>query len=294
VSRVAVASWALVLAASGCTVVLSPDESQCEAAADCAERGFGDTASCVDGVCLDGAGGGGGGGVDPIWGCLGKVVEPTPDPSKTFTIQVRLAFANGGEAVTDADVDFCDKLDVNCTGTSPDFPKGLTPDAMGLVSATLKQGFDGFVKITSAEIVDSRVYVGRPIVAPPQVKEVQLLRPLEYETLANLAQGQVDPTRGTAILLAVDCSGVAASGVRFETPNGDGETIPFYLINQAPTIPPTATSTDRDGFGGFFNLPVSAAVARAYRESDNAFIGESSFQILANTISYVQIVPTPQ
>lgn len=275
-------------------MVLSPDESQCEAAADCASRGFGDSATCVDGVCVDGAGGGGGGGVDPVWGCLGNVVEPTPDPSKTFVIQVRLAFANGGEAVTDADVDFCDKLDVDCTGTSPDFPKGLAPDANGLVSATLKQGFDGFVRIESAEIVPSRVYVGRPIVAPPQVKEVQLLRPIEYETLANLAQGQVDPTRGTAILLAVDCSGVAASGVRFETPNGDADTIPFYLINQAPTIPPTATATDRDGFGGFFNLPVSAAVARAFRASDEAFVGESSFQVLANTISYVQIAPTPQ
>lgn len=283
----------LALTALGCTVVLSPGEEQCEVAADCAARGFGD-ASCVDGVCTDGSGGGGGG--DTVWGCLGNVVEPTPDPSKTFTVSIRLAFANGGEAVTDVTVDVCDKLDVSCTAMSADFPKGLSPDAQGMVSTTLKQGFDGFfqIKSMSMEIVDSRVYVGRPIVAPPEVKEVQLLRPVEYSTLANLAQGQVDPTRGTAILYAIDCSGIAASGVRFETPNADADSIPFYLINQSPTIPPTATSTDRDGFGGFFNLPVSSAVARAFRASDGAFIGESSFQILANTISYVQIAPTPQ
>ena len=34
-------------------------------------------------------------------------------------------------------------------------------------------------------------------------------------------------------------------------------------------------------------------VARSYRAKQNDFVGESSFQIVANTISYVQIAPTP-
>jgi len=280
-----------VFVATGCTVVLSPDEAQCEAAADCASRGFGEGAMCVEGVCTDG---GGAGGADPIWGCLGNVVEPTPDTSKTFTINVRLAFASGGEPVTSADVDICDKLDVNCMGTSPDFPKDLTPDAQGMVTATLKQGFDGFFRITDPEIVDSRVYVGRPIVEQPNVKEVQLLRPFEYETLANLAQSAVDPTRGSVIVLGIDCTGDGGAGMRFETNNGDGATVPFYLINQAPTIPPTATATDGDGFGGFFNMPLSNAVVRAYLAEDGTYVGESSLTVLANTISYVQITPAPQ
>jgi hypothetical protein len=156
------------------------------------------------------------------------------------------------------------------------------------------QGFDGFVRITDPEIVDSRVYVGRPIVAPPTVKEIQLLRPSEYEALAAIALNEADPERGTAIILAVDCQGESASGVRFESANADSESSAFYLINQAPTIPPTATATDADGFGGFFNLPPSAAVARSFRAVDDVFVGESSFQVLASTISYVQIAPTPQ
>ncbi len=291
-SRVAAPYLPLVLAASACTFVLTPDEAQCELAADCAERGFAGSA-CVEGVCTSGTGGAGGGG-DPIWGCLGNVVEPTPDTSQTVALSVRLAFASGGDPVTVATIDFCDKLDVACTGMSADFPKGLTPDAMGNVTATVRQGFDGYVQITSPEIVDSRVYVGRPIVTAPKVKEVQLLRPGEYSALANLALSEVDPTRGTAILLVVDCKGDAGSGVRFEAPTADAETVQFYLINQAPTIPPTATATDRDGFGGFFNLPVGPSVARAFRAADSVYVGESSFQIVANTISYVQIAPTPQ
>ncbi len=275
---------------AGCTVVLSPDEGQCEVDADCADRGFAG-ATCVEGVC---SGGGAGGGADAVWGCLGNVVEPEPDLTKTVELSVRLAFASGGEPVTGGTVDFCDKLDIDCTGMSPDFPKGLAADAQGMVKAAVRQGFDGFVRIEHPEIVDSRIYVGRPIVEVPKVKEVQLLRPGEYSALANLAQGEVDPTRGTAILLVVDCKGDAASGVRFETPNADAQSLPFYLVNQAPTVPPTATATDADGFGGFFNLAVNNAVARAFRASDNVYVGESSFQVVANTISYVQIAPTPQ
>lgn len=280
----------LLWGAAACTVVLSPGEPQCESDADCAARGF-EGSTCVDEICT---GGEGGAAVDAVWGCLGNVVEPTPDPSQMVQLSVRLAFASDGNAVTTAVVDFCDKLDVECMGNSPDFPKNLSPDSTGVVTANVKQGFDGFVRITDPEIVDSRVYVGRPIVEVPKVKEIQLLRPNEYAALAGIAQGMVDETRGTAILLAIDCKGDSASGVRFEAPIADEESIAFYLINQGPVLPPNATATDKDGFGGFFNLPVSAAVARSFRAEDDVYIGESSFQVVANTISYVLISPTPQ
>lgn len=100
--------------------------------------------------------------------------------------------------------------------------------------------------------------------------------------------------RGSAIVLVVDCKGDGGGGVRFETPTADDETIEFYLINQAPNPAPTATATDKDGFGGFFNLPAKSSVVRAYRAEDEVFVGESSFQILANTISYVLVTPAPR
>ena len=270
-------------------MIVSGSEEQCGSDDDCSARGF-ENATCADGVCVKKAAE-----EDPIWGCLGHVVEPVPDPSKTISFPMRLAFANGGSPVgVNAVVDVCDKLDLDCTSVDPNFPKGLHPDSAGMVDVVVQEGFDGFVRITSNEVVDSRVYVGRPIVTPPSVKEIQLLRPTEYELLATLTGKAIDPTRGTAIVLAVDCQGIAASGVRFEVPSADSESDEFYLINQAPTMPPTATSTDKDGFGGFFNLKPDYAVVRAYRAEDEVFIGESSFQILANTISYVQVAPTPQ
>jgi hypothetical protein len=274
----------MVLALSGCTVLLKPGESQCETVADCEARGF-KGAVCTDGVCEKATV------VDPVWGCLGHVVEPTPDPSKNVQFDVPIRNALDSSPVTNVVVDLCDKLDLDCTGTNPAFPKGLMPDANGIMHLSIFQGFDGFVRLTSPDFMDSRIFPGRPIVAPLAIKEVRLLTPSLYQATAAIAKETVDPTRGTAIIYAVDCGGKAASGVRFEDADVDSASLQFYLINMAPT--PTAKHTDVDGFGGIFNLPATITAVQAYRDADNTYIGQSAFQILANTISYVLVAPTP-
>jgi hypothetical protein len=280
--------WLLALAPAvvGCNAIVSPDVDQCATDDDCEARGF-SGALCEDAVCVEPP-------EDPIWGCLGDVVEPTPDPSKTIDFPIRLALAIDGAPVAEAVVDICDKLDVGCVGEDPKYPKGVSPNAEGVVNVKVPEGFDGFVRIAEPTIVDSRVYVGRPIVVPPSVKEVQLFRPEDIELLATLTGVEPDPTRGSAVVLGVDCSGIAASGVSFEVTTFDSGALAFYLINQLPVLPPGATATDKDGFGGFFNLKTGSAVVSATRELDGVYVGESGFQILANTISYVQVGPTPQ
>jgi hypothetical protein len=177
----------------------------------------------------------------------------------------------------------------------PNYPKGIVPDMNGKVTLTVIQGFDGFVRISgiNMSIMDSRVFVGLPLFKPPTVQEVRLLRPGEYQLLVAYAKQMVDPTRGTAIVLAEDCSGTAAGGMSFASPNADMKSQLFYLINQTPTPPPAATTTDATGFGGFLNLPVGTTVVQAIRASDMMLIGQSSFDILANTLSYVLVAPTP-
>jgi hypothetical protein len=274
-------------AAQGCSVVLDPAEAQCETSADCAARGFTD-ALCEDAICVEQEI------VDPVWGCLGNVEEPEPDTSQFVTLSVRLAFATDNMPLaSDAVIDVCDKLDIGCTVMSPDYPKGLAPGADGVLEVAVRQGFDGFVRITHPDVMDSRVYVGRPLLAPPKVEEIQLLRPNEYAALAALASDVPDPTRGTAILLSGDCQGEAVGGVRFTVETADADSTEFYLINQGPVIPPGATETDADGFGGYFNLPTGPTVVEALRAADDVYIGESSFQVLEETISYVLVLPTP-
>ena len=178
--------------------MLDPGESQCETTPDCATRGFTD-AVCTNHVCEK---------IvvppDPVWGCLGSVVQPVPDTSKKVELSVRLTFAADKSPVAGAMIDVCDKLDLDCTGKNPDSPKGLTSAANGLVTFKVVQGFDGFIRVSSPEIVDSRIFVGRPIITPPLVKEVRLLSSNDYQTLVSYAKETYDPTRGTSILLATD------------------------------------------------------------------------------------------
>lgn len=286
-----VGSLAAVLGLGACSLALNPGEPQCETDDDCDARGFAG-AHCVDQICGGGVGGGGTGGAGPF-SCLGNVIEPVPDTTKTINFTFQLAYATDSVPLTDGDIDVCDKLDVDCTGASTgDYPKNLMPDASGNVSLTVHEGFDGFVRVTATDTMDSRIYVGRPVVVPPKVKQVQLLRPQEYAALVGIAQLTPDPTRGTAIVLGLDCNGDANAGIRFESPAADGNSKEFYLVNQQPALPPDVIATDKDGFGGFYNLKPSATVVRSYL--GDQYIGESSFSVLANTISYVQVAPTPQ
>ena len=47
-----------------------------------------------------------------------------------------------------------------------------------------------------------------------------------------------------------------------------------------------------DDFGMY--PAINAAVVRAFRDQDDTYIGESSFQVLENTLSYVLVAPTPK
>src|SRR5262249_25157432 len=151
---------------AGCSVVLAPGEQQCETAKDCEARGF-TGATCTANVCQKIE--------DPVWGCLGNVTEPTPDMTKKVELSVQLQYVGDKSPITMATIDVCAKLDIDCTGMSSDYPKGLHPDKMGFVKLSLIQGFDGFVSVKGPDIMDSRVFVGRPNVKPPAPKAIWLL-----------------------------------------------------------------------------------------------------------------------
>jgi hypothetical protein len=285
VTRIALALLPMLLANAACSVVLSPGEAQCETTADCTARGFPSTAVCQASVCAMVQA------VDPIWGCLADVPNPTPDPTQKVTFTVELETLEQAP-VTMATVDVCDKIDLDCTSTNPDYPKGLSPDGNGNVTMTVPQGFDGFVRVAGPTVLDARVFVGRPLIKPPNVKAVRLIEPGDYETITAYAGLKVDMTKGTAILLVEDCSQNSASGVTFSDSTANSSSQAFYLINQVPVT--TATTTDIDGFGGILNLPPGTSIATATVAATKQTIGQTSFNVLAYTISYALITPTPQ
>jgi hypothetical protein len=156
------------------------------------------------------------------------------------------------------------------------------------------QGFDGFFRITAPGMMATRLYVGQPLVAPPNVKSAQLFTVTEIGTLVSYTKLKFDTTRGMAILFVENCAGHSASGVSFTCSSGDSESSVFYLVNQPPVLPPKATVTDPYGFGGFINLPVGAAVVQAHLVATTEVIAKVGFGVFADTISYVLMTPGPE
>lgn len=279
----AITAFALTLC--GCSLALAPGE-QCGSNDDCAARGFAG-AVCEQGFCRQPA-------VAPSspWACLGHVTKPHPDPTNTLTMPLTLHHVDR-TPVTDATVDVCDKLDIECDGTDARYPKGLHPNAKGEVTTTAPEGFDGFFRIAGPKLMATRLYVGQPLVEPPNINAFQVVEATEFQTIVAYAKLTFDPTRGAAIFFVEDCAKHSASGASFSCVDADDESKVFYLVNQLPVLPPKATSTDPYGFGGYVNLPVGATVAQARLESTGELIGQVGFGVFANTLSYVLITPGP-
>lgn len=267
----------------GCEVVLGFDDRQLY------EPEGGGGAAGTGGM---GGGGGAGGDPDPLWGCLGQIAEPTPDPRQSVDLTLQLWFAtSASDPVTSGIVDVCAIDDITCEGTDPDLPTGLSLDGEGRVTVTVAEGFDGYLRVGDPEIIDSRFYVGKPIVESGEL-QFSLFRPNEFETLTEAAGISLNPARGVAMIMALDCQSNPATGVRYEFSDLGPEGTPFYFNDALPD--PTRTVTNEDGGGGACNLPPGAMSVSSYLDEDGAFIGAANLHIRANTISYLQLGPTPR
>ena len=69
------------------------------------------------------------------------------------------------------------------------------------------------------------------------------------------------------------------------------KTIEFYVRDQIPTTPPSATDTPPAGTGGFMNLPAGVAVISAKEVKSGIELGTVSVLIRAGYISMLYIRP---
>ena len=147
--------WLILVALCllSCNVVVSPGKQQCERASDCTVRGF-EGAVCEAGVCLE----------DPAWRCLGDVQTTEPDPLASVQVVIRLVHATDGlPPGPGTTVDVCEVGDPECMSIDPRFPKGSAPGDDGTVTLLVPESFEGFVRVRGADIVESRVYLGRVV-----------------------------------------------------------------------------------------------------------------------------------
>lgn len=282
---------------SSCSLAFDLGREQCETADDCAEVGF--AATCQNKVCVaisEGGGGqtgqggqGGQGGEDPHWSCLGGFQPPAPGPGGLVAYHYRIELAvNPGVPPPDLAVQLCGLLDFNCTSPLPIDP----PDADGNVMFEIGADVEAYLDITATDLKPTRAYLPvPPVVMPPKEKVIRVVREMEFANIVATSGKTYDPTRGTAIMLTVDCNDDRAANVQLQTDDLDSQTISYYFKGQLPNF--TVTETDLQGAGGWVNLPVGLVNARAVRASNGEAIGSASFESRANGLAYVPIGPTP-
>ncbi len=269
-----------LLVASACSVLYDTSEVQCESDSDCADRGF-EGAACVDHVCQDVSASG-------DWGCLGSVQWPSAGSGK-MTLSVMVIDVITEQPPTDLEVKLCPKLDVECTNPSDSDQRF---NEQGMLEVTVNAGFDGYLEMTSPTITPSLFFVTRPVWEDTVVPGVlPVVSPEGFDGIAQAIGTTRDPEMGHTFVVAANCNGEPAAGVRFEVGDENEKTAPYYMINNAPVG--SQTSTDAAGNGGFLNLDTGFASITGYVASSGALIGESSFIVRAGAVSYPRIIPTP-
>ena len=292
---------------SACSLFFDLGRVQCDTAADCSQAGFSD-ASCADHVCVplssDPAGGGGDGGtggtqatggqggtpVEPGWECLGSFVTPVPEGDDPVAHNIRFEYATqAGVPPVGLSIKLCESLDVQCQMPISGIPQ---PDTNGAVIIEQPPSFRGFVEATADDTMPSVVYLQPPVVLPPKENVIRIIRPTEFSAIVSAAGQTYDPTRGVGVVLTDNCNDDRSAGVALETLDGDDETVAFYFRGTLPD--PEATSTDKQGAGGYLNMPIQFITVRAKLFSTDQFIGETSFSSRAGTLTYVPLGPTPE
>lgn len=282
--RCCVAVLAVAAAAlPGCSLIFDTEQVQCETADDCAARGL--AGACVDHVCVEAQETG-------PWGCLGQVDWPDPQPGTMVTLRAQFEMGSAGAPIPDdITVEFCSALDIQCA-TPVAGPFSMPSD--GLVTVQVESGTRGYFQLGGPSIMPTLLYLSRPAQAeagPADDDRVTLVTPEVYQALLGAVGFPDDPTRGTLLTITLDCEGSPSAGVRISSPDVDTSSTAFYFVNQIPS--PNTTQTDVSGYGGILYMPPGAGTVESSLAADDRWVGVSSFQIRAGTLTNVAIEPTP-
>ena len=184
----------------------------------------------------------------------------------------------------------CEVNDVSCAN-----PVAMFTDSenTGVIKLDLPYEFDGFLEVTaSPDMLPGLWYFTRPLTEPRVAKPLAAVAPATLELLAAIAGHAVMANRGLVILEAFDCSRVSVGGIHFE--ESKAAAIPFYIIDELPSIESTVTVRDEKNdiaAGGFLNAAPGFTVFTARIGVDGPALGEFNGHVRASTVTYLDIYP---
>jgi hypothetical protein len=192
----------------------------------------------------------------PDWECVGHVSWPTPQTAQaTFNFDVK--DESTVAPVQGANVTLCGAQDTNCD--TPLAPTATT-DGAGFVSlafqnaagaaAQLALGLNGFVKVTSPDLVPYYYYWGFPLSTAQIYLYSEVTTPTELQQDFTNVGVTTLSGRGTVGVGVYDCNGTRAAGVQVTLSSADGMTQSFT------TLGVSTSTTDQSGVLVFANVPV--------------------------------------
>jgi hypothetical protein len=192
------------------------------------------------------------------------------------------------QPMVDLTAKLCHKLDSSC---SAPLRTDLVSDGSGRMSFSVASGFDGYVESTSPSVMPFLYFFNPPVTADREVPAVPILQAGAMSTFAGLVGADLLADRGHFLARAYNCLGKTADGIHISSPDGDGATMPFYMIKGIPSV--KVSATDSSGNGGLLNVRAGTGTFTGQLDNGDS-MGLLSAMIRPGKITYTALVPAPR
>jgi hypothetical protein len=238
-------------------------------------------------------------GVGGSWGCVGSVTPPVAKAGAEVTLTLEATLFTTGGPFQGLTIRACDQNDMTCA--TPIGPAATT-GASGEATLTVSSGFEGYVDATATGMMESLIYLSRPVVGDATYG-LNVGTYDEYAANVMSAAGTVSPEDGALWINTEDCLGQPAAGVALslDAPWNEGADA-FYFQNGAAvdvqTQDETSINASVGGFtdvaiGGFANVTPGRPALTATLTSNGELYAQFAVYVRRQNLTVVLLEPTP-
>ena len=233
--------------------------------------------------------------VPPAWSCLNETPQAPPAnasrPPITYVVPI-VDFANPPTRPAALAITVCQFNDSDCENPVPAAINPVPNQPPAVVAITVPYGFDGYLKMTATDYVDTEYYLGGPMLGnldgttTVQGIPIPMLRQSVMDGMfTDLIQTR-DITAGVLAIRSINCLGVPADNVdvKMDDPvRGFG----YTLINNQPVASDPPLPTDTRGVAGYANVPPGGTSVRGF--VGDSVIGRTGFRVRENQLTVGEV-----
>jgi hypothetical protein len=278
-ASVGVALLAMLQLVGGCSLLVDANRAQCESDSDCSALGAGFSGSvCIQSFCQ----------ATPRWQCLDSPRAAAPT-SGEFNVSFLVRDTVTQKPKVGFSVRLCRKLDVACSDSVS--ATALTDD-QGMVALKAPAAFEGYARFEGGDAIPGMYFFNPPVARDLPTITVSLSNSATTAGLAALTGATQEPTRGLVLASAMDCTGVAAAGIKLASNAEDSSSRAFYAADGLPNG--DATQTDDAGYGGIVNVSPGSITLTGTLASTGREIDRVTVLVQAGMMTITTLVPHGQ